>query len=249
MLALAFAATSNSTDNFSEKKLKRNGRVLRSLISCLLLLIPGVAQQSKLKPSSIQQSATSNYGKLPLLFVRNQGQTDPRVQFFSNGPRYNVFLMSGEMLPRLSPSQVSSPDAFAQAALPQAETRDPKSGGLSHAPIQSATARTTMVLKLVGAKNNPEIVGEKLQRTGANYFIGNDRRKWRTNVPTYGQVSYRNVYPGTSLVCYGNQHLRQRAALLRAHTGCAITWHASANTEVGGSMQSNLRADLGLEEA
>jgi len=38
-----------------------------------------------------------------------------------------------------------------------------------------------------------------------NYFIGNDPKKWRTNVPTYAQVRYHDVYPGVDLVYYGNQ--------------------------------------------
>ena len=38
-----------------------------------------------------------------------------------------------------------------------------------------------------------------------NYFKGNDPTKWRTNVPTYAQARYTNVYPGIDLVYYGNQ--------------------------------------------
>src|SRR5439155_14144119 len=39
----------------------------------------------------------------------------------------------------------------------------------------------------------------------ANYLIGKDPAKWRTNVPTYAKVHYRAVYPGIDLVYYGNQ--------------------------------------------
>jgi len=39
----------------------------------------------------------------------------------------------------------------------------------------------------------------------SNYFIGNDPKKWRTNVPNYAKVKYENVYPGVDLVYYGNQ--------------------------------------------
>ena len=38
----------------------------------------------------------------------------------------------------------------------------------------------------------------------SNYFIGNDPKKWRTNVPNYAKVKYKNIYPGVDLVCYGN---------------------------------------------
>ena len=39
----------------------------------------------------------------------------------------------------------------------------------------------------------------------SNYFISNDPRHWRTNVPNYAKVKYANVYPGVDLVYYGNQ--------------------------------------------
>ena len=37
-----------------------------------------------------------------------------------------------------------------------------------------------------------------------NYFIGNDPKKWRTNIPTYQAVIYKNAYPGVDLKFYGN---------------------------------------------
>lgn len=38
-----------------------------------------------------------------------------------------------------------------------------------------------------------------------NYFIGADPSKWRTHIPTYQKVGYKDVYPGIDLVYYGNQ--------------------------------------------
>ena len=39
----------------------------------------------------------------------------------------------------------------------------------------------------------------------SNYFIGNDPKKWRTDVSSYGKVQYKDIYPGISLVYYGSQ--------------------------------------------
>ncbi|MGC1416872.1 MAG: SBBP repeat-containing protein, partial [Candidatus Acidiferrum sp.] len=39
----------------------------------------------------------------------------------------------------------------------------------------------------------------------SNYFIGNDPKKWRTNVPQYRRVLERDVYRGVNLVYYGAQ--------------------------------------------
>ena len=36
-----------------------------------------------------------------------------------------------------------------------------------------------------------------------HYLKGNDPSRWITDVPTYGQVRYRNVYPGVDVVYYG----------------------------------------------
>jgi hypothetical protein len=34
-------------------------------------------------------------------------------------------------------------------------------------------------------------------------YIGNDKSKWRTNIPTFQKVAYDSVYPGVDLVFYG----------------------------------------------
>jgi hypothetical protein len=36
-----------------------------------------------------------------------------------------------------------------------------------------------------------------------NYLIGNDPSKWKTNIPTYGAILYRSVYPGIDMKFYG----------------------------------------------
>src|SRR2546426_8760694 len=62
-------------------------------------------------------------------------------------------------------------------------------------------------MKFVGANPKTRVKGQKELPGKANYFIGNDPAKWRTNVPTYAKVQYRDLYPGIDLIYYGN--LRQ----------------------------------------
>ena len=45
---------------------------------------------------STQGKILQGYGKLPLRFEANQGQTDARVKFLSRGAGYTLFLTSGE---------------------------------------------------------------------------------------------------------------------------------------------------------
>ena len=58
-------------------------------------------------------------------------------------------------------------------------------------------------LRIVGAKPDAEATGRDELPGKANYFIGNDPKKWRTNVPTYAKVRYHNVYPGVDLEYHG----------------------------------------------
>jgi photosystem II stability/assembly factor-like uncharacterized protein len=38
-----------------------------------------------------------------------------------------------------------------------------------------------------------------------SYFVGNDPKQWRTEIPTYSRVRRKGIYPGVDLVYYGNQ--------------------------------------------
>src|SRR2546425_12878788 len=60
-------------------------------------------------------------------------------------------------------------------------------------------------MRLVGANPKPKIAGLEELPGKSNYFTGNDPKKWRTHVPTYAKVHYRELYPSIDLVYYGNQ--------------------------------------------
>jgi len=65
--------------------------------------------------------------------------------------------------------------------------------------------QTALRLRLLGASSASSLVGVEELPGKVNYFIGKDREKWRTNIPTYAQVKHKDVYPGVDLVYYGNQ--------------------------------------------
>src|SRR5882762_9570168 len=133
---------------------------------------------------------TDAYGKTPLQFEANRGQTHKDVHFLSRGPGYSLYLTAGEAVLVLT-----KPDADA--------TRDARTAERPDAKAQ--TNPVALRMRLVGAASKPQVTGlDELPGKG-NYFIGMDRSKWRTNVPTYAKVHYREVYPGIDLVYYGNQ--------------------------------------------
>ena len=60
-------------------------------------------------------------------------------------------------------------------------------------------------MKLLGANPASDVSGIDEMPGKSNYFIGNDAKKWHTNVPTYAKVKYKSVYSGIDLIYYGNQ--------------------------------------------
>lgn len=140
---------------------------------------------------------TANYGKLPLSFEANQGQTGRQVCFTSRGNGYTLFLTDKE----------------AVLALSKAHGERRKADGL-HSPLKlmeglngkPKTVKTDVVrMQLKGASAGLKIEGEEKLPGTANYFIGNDPARWHSNIPTYSKVKYAGVYPGVDLVYYGNQ--------------------------------------------
>ena len=60
--------------------------------------------------------------------------------------------------------------------------------------------RTTDVrLLFEGASAAATIVGEEKRRGVYNFFLGNDRRRWQSNVPSFGSVRYRGLYDGVDV--------------------------------------------------
>src|SRR5436190_1685275 len=63
--------------------------------------------------------------------------------------------------------------------------------------------RLGLDLRFLGTTGNALPEGE-LQHPGkVNYFIGDDRTKWRTGLPSYGRVVYRNLWPGVDMAFKG----------------------------------------------
>ena len=91
----------------------------------------------------------------------------------------------------------------ASSAFDREDDRPRAFAGRSNADASRPAA--VLRLKLLGASQKAIAEGEGASLATSNYFIGNDPAKWRTGVPTYASVKYRDVYQGTDLVYYGNQ--------------------------------------------
>ncbi len=160
-----------------------SSRSPRSSISNERISSAPAARDSKLDSSKPDPAATARvseaYGKLPMRFEINEGQTSREAKFIARGAGYALFLTPDEAVLRLQKRETGAADQ----------------------PAESSVVR----MKLAGANRAPKISGVERLQTRSNYFIGADPGKWRTNVTNFSRVKYEAVYPGVDLVWYGNQ--------------------------------------------
>jgi hypothetical protein len=121
---------------------------------------------------------------MPLYFELNRSQTHSSVRFLSRGQGYTVFLTPKETVLALRKSS--------------------RETGVSSRASPSVS-QTVLRMEFVGATAEPKIVGLEQMSGKVNYFRGNDPKRWLTNIPTYGKVQYKDIYPGIDVVFYGSE--------------------------------------------
>lgn len=160
----------------------------RSLsVLCLGVLSLGAFAQSTTAPTASKQlpsnQAIANYGKLPLAFEPNRGQTSGNVQWLARGAEYTLFLAGHDAvleMNRITPAKVG-------------ESNQPS--------IDSSVVR----MNLVGASAPKQANGQDALFGKANYFTGKKASGWQRDVPMYGKVHMQAVYPGIDVVYYGHR--------------------------------------------
>ncbi len=163
---------------------------------------------------------SETYGKLPLSFEANQGQADEEVKFLSRGKGYNLSLtptkavLQFPVAPGPLPNDVRRVSSDSESMLifdifpfniRHSHLSFRSSILDSRSSANSSRKSSWLQMQLIGANPNSQVEGLQELPGRTNYFIGNDPRKWRSNIPTYSKVKYKGVYPGIDLVYYGNQ--------------------------------------------
>jgi photosystem II stability/assembly factor-like uncharacterized protein len=77
-------------------------------------------------------------------------------------------------------------------------------GGLGVTLTSTGASIGASRMRLVGARAGASAKPEELLASYTNYLLDPDPRNWRTHVPNYRRVRYRNVYPGIDVVYYGD---------------------------------------------
>ncbi len=140
------------------------------------------------------------FGKLPLSFEANQGQSDAQVDFLARVGGYTLFLISGEAVMVLR--QPREDGRFNLKHRLDSDPTRPEAEAMPKKP--EPIPPKVLSLKFQGASQRTAASGLEELPGKVNYFIGNDPALWHTDISTYTAVKYTDIYPGIDVVFYGN---------------------------------------------
>src|SRR3984885_3228500 len=143
----------------------------------------------------------SNYASLPLAFEPNVGQSDAQVKYVARGRGYSLFLASNAAyfaIPFTARQEEVKPLRSGRAA-GVARSEFDRFGAV---PAEHK-AVASIEMDLPGSNPKPEIVAENQLPGMTNYILGRDPSQWHSGVAHYGQVRYRDIYPGIDLAYHG----------------------------------------------
>src|SRR5436190_1045647 len=135
------------------------GQYFKSLSFCLFLSCATAPWITMANAQSNSPVVAAQVFKIPMHFMNNAGQTDPRVDFISRGPGYTLFL---------------TPTQAVFSLFSTKDTNEPQKRRSSRHPRSRIVEQTDLQMNLLGA--NPHAVpeaGDPLPGT-VNFLIGNN---------------------------------------------------------------------------
>jgi len=165
-----------------------------------------IQDHKKTEVTAAQKAAViKNYGKLPLYFIENKGQVDEKVSFYEKGAGHATFFTKDGVVIGLTRRDKKAERSSRHDSI----TKDLK------ADKPAKTVSEAVSLSIVGANKGAKITADEKKSGHVNYFIGNDKKKWRTNIPTYGVVTYKEVYKNIDIKFYGNNRRLEHDVIVR----------------------------------
>ena len=171
-------------------KILHRARLSENLVTNRTATAAAATTASPLPPEQ-KVDLTREYGKLPLAFEANRGQTASEVRYLAHGRGFQLFLTSQEAVLALQRAATGTQPAKGASLL--VSRRKP------NAILRASTLR----MHFDGANPAATIAGTKPLPGRVNYFIGKDPQKWHTDIPSYEAVRYQGIYPGVDVLFYG----------------------------------------------
>ena len=149
-------------------------KMSRKMLRKIFLLATLICLQVSLYSQKSLNNAAASLNGLPISFEENHGQVDSDVRFLAHAGKSTIYFTPNEAVLALY-------------------SRD----------SQKKPAVSALRMQWIGANAHPQMIAEHPLPGKINYLIGRDPANWHTNLPTYGQVRYRDLFPGVDAVFFG----------------------------------------------
>lgn len=159
-------------------------------------------------PTALQAAAAPG-------FVENRGQLDARVLFYLAGPGATAYVTAEALVFDLR-APTGEGDADTEPRRPQQDPRDAS----KLATAQGAGC--ALYLRFHGGSATSRVEARGRLPGRHHFLLGSDPERWRTDVPAFAEIVYRDAWPGVDLV------LRSRGGLIVYETAAAAGGAAPA---------------------
>jgi hypothetical protein len=168
-------------------------------------------------------------GKLPLAFEPNAGQTGSAVRYMAHADGGTLFFTQAGVVMSLRAGG-RSPEGGSAYVTTEAQ------------PAQAGSLQAIVRLNFLNAnpdtaiRNGGELAGK------VNYLYGSDPRTWRTNLPTYADITYSGLYSGVDLTYSGDgRSLKGTYTVAAGADPASIRWQYGGVESVSVDGAGNLR--------
>ncbi len=184
---------------------KKRGVVWRIAALCFVIVFLGGGSVDREKSTatvdSIQRTEIlSAYGKLPIQFIENRQQYPEAVKYYFNSPNGTIYFTSDAVVMQFIEPLSDSRRKDKQGI----ELHQAVAGADFEPDSESQSARGYVIRKqFVGTNPACRIEGRAALPGTVNIFRGSEPSEWKTKIPTFQELIYRDLYPGIDLVYKG----------------------------------------------
>lgn len=150
------------------------------------------------EPAGARIQADLNFGRMPLYFIPNKGQIEGAAAYYIQGKDKTLYFCD-EGLTFVLREQTTRGS--------KEKMLDSKNPALVAGPAESEKPGRSWTVKLDFVGANTSVRPQGRDETGAviSYFKGPEK-DWKTGLPSYSKIAYRELWPGIDLVFSGNMN-------------------------------------------
>jgi hypothetical protein len=168
--------------------------------------------------SATKQDPNEVYGRTPLAFIPNRGQTDASVEFQAQGVGGSLFftrdrvVLSLPFLDREPEARFGAGDVL-------------NKGDIGREQAGHRASRVRVDLRFEGTRGARAVQGLDQQTGTVNFLTDTKQAKWHTTLPTYHGLLYDELYPGIDLQFEGQgSSLKGTYYVARGTDPAVIRW-------------------------